>query len=73
MGRFDDLIFSESARWGYMAKAVPYTKSDPAYLPGQTQGDWDRSTAYILNTWFPERDPVFRNAFQNAGLYTPVS
>jgi len=72
MGRFDDLIFSESARWGYMAKSVPYTKSDPAYLPGQTQGDWDRSTGYILNTWLPQRDSVFRNAFQNDGLYTPI-
>jgi len=72
MGRFDDLIFSESARWGYMAKTVPYTKSDPSYLPGQTQGDWDRSTDYILNTWLPQRDSVFRNAFQNDGFYTPV-
>lgn len=72
MGRFDDLIFSESARWGCMAKTVPYTKSDPGYLPGQTLGDWDRSTSYILNTWLPQRDSVFRSAFQNAGFYTPV-
>lgn len=72
MGRFDDVIFSESSRWGYMAKSVPYTKSDPSYLPGQTKGDWDRSTTYILNTWLPQRDTSFRNAIQSAGFYTPV-
>ena len=55
-----------------MAKIVPYTKSDPSYLPGQTQRDWDHITGYILNTWLPQRDPVFRNAFQNDGFYTPV-
>ncbi len=72
MGRFNTVIFSESARWGDMAKTVPYTKSDPSYLPGQSRGDWDRSTRYILNTWLPQRDTAFRNAFQTAGFYTPI-
>jgi hypothetical protein len=73
MGRFDDVIYSESARWGYMAKAIPFTKSDPSYLPGNTElGDWDRSTNYILNTWLPQRQAPFLNAYQAAGLYVPI-
>ncbi len=73
MGRFDDVIHCESARWGDMAKAIPFAKSDPSYLPGNTQrGDWDRSTNYILNTWLPQRQTPFLNAYQSAGLYVPA-
>ena len=73
MNLFDDVIFSESARWGDMAKTVPYTKSDSSYLPGNTsKGDWDRNTSYILNTWIPQRKTPYLNAMQNAELYVPA-
>ncbi len=71
-GGFEQVVFSESSRWGYMAKSVPYTKSDPSYLPGETREDWSRNTGYVIDTWLPARDSVFRTAFQNAGFYTPV-
>ena len=54
------------------ANPVPFTKSDPNYLP-QTQqyGDWDRNTAYKVNTWLPERRAYYLSRMQAAGLYQP--
>jgi hypothetical protein len=73
MARFNtNAIYSESARWGYMAKAIPFTKSDPTYLPADpNKGDWNRSTNYIQNTWLPQRQAAFLNALQSANLYVP--
>jgi hypothetical protein len=72
MARFEAVLFSESARWGDMAKPVPFTKSDPAYLPDDPdKGDWDRSTIYVLDTWLDERQTPFLNALQDANLYVP--
>jgi hypothetical protein len=71
MDRFAMVVFSESARWGNMAKTIPYTKSDPAYQPGLTRGDWDRSTYHLLNTWLPARQNAYLPAMQNLGLYQP--
>lgn len=73
MNRFHDVVFCESTRWGDMAKAVPFSKSDPNYLPNDPdKGDWDRSTNYILNTWLPARQAPFLNALQGANLYLPT-
>ena len=73
MTRFrTNAIFSESARWGDMAKTIPFTKSDPAYLPADAnKGDWNRSTNYILNTWLPQRQTPFKNGMQSGGFYVP--
>ena len=66
----------ESARWGDMDAAqtnrtTPFTKSEPAYLPGEPVGDWDRNTAYITNQWLPQRRTHYLDRLQTAGLYQP--
>jgi hypothetical protein len=54
-----------------MAKIVPYLKSDPAYLPGLSRGDWDRATNHVLNLWLPTRQSYYLSDMQAAGLYQP--
>ena len=74
MSAFEPVVFSESARWGYMdpfTNPVPFTKSDPGYLPGKPYGDWDRNTAYHVNVWLPERRAFYLSRMQTAGLYQP--
>ena len=61
MTRFEKALFCESARWGYMGKVPPYTKTDLDYLPDDRSyseskyGDWDRNVRYRLNEWLPQR------------------
>jgi hypothetical protein len=76
MALFEQVIYCESARWGYMdaengARTTPFTKSDPTYLPDKPYGDWDRSTAYRINVWLPERRAYFLSRMQAVGLYQP--
>ncbi len=71
MTKFNSVVHSESARWGYMSKTIPYGKDSPTYLPGKTFGDWSRATNYVKNTWLPQRRPFFFTKMQQAGLYQP--
>ena len=71
MAKFAEVIHSESARWDYMAKSVPYGKDTPTYLPGKPFGDWTRATNYVKNTWLPQRRQFFLNKMQANGLYQP--
>ena len=72
------VLFCESARWGNMDavhtnRTSPFTKSEPAYLPGKPYGDWDRNTAYTTNIWLPARRLYFLQRMWDAGLYiTPT-
>jgi hypothetical protein len=72
MNKFLPLLYGESARWGDLAKAVPYTRSDPNHLPNENyMGDWDRTTDYVIDTWLPVRRAFFLDDMEGAGLYEP--
>ena len=76
MSRFEAVLFCESARWGDMDAAqtnrtTAFTKSEPAYLPDQLLGDWDRNTSYIANQWISQRRTYYLDSLQAVGLYLP--
>jgi hypothetical protein len=72
MARFLPLLHCESARWGSLAKEVPYTESDPDFLPEwSVMGDWERTTDHIVGEWLPLRRQIFLDDMQAAGLYIP--
>jgi hypothetical protein len=57
---FAALVYCETVRWGDYyypggGGASGFRKSNPNYLPGQTKGDFDRNTGYLINTWIPQR------------------
>jgi hypothetical protein len=65
---FANLIYGETTRWANLRKTPGYKKSDPAYLTGQTFGDWDRNTGYLINSWIPARRGYFIQHLQAVGL-----
>ena len=74
MTRFASVLYCESARWGDMDAAqtlhsAPFTKSESSYLPTKPYGDWDRNTAYRVNTWLPDRRTYYLQKMASAGLY----
>ncbi len=71
MDRFEPVLFCESARWGDMSKAVPFTRTDSNYLAGKPYGDWLRNTSYTTTVWLPERRPHFLTRMQQVFLYQP--
>lgn len=74
MAKFEAVLFCESARWGHMTKAVPFTKSDPSYLPGDiTRGDWERATSHVTGTWLPQRRKLAFGHFAVHDLYVAIT
>lgn len=74
MAKFQSVLYSESARWGYLQKAVPYTYSDLTVLPGDvTKGDWLRSTTHLVDTWLPQRRKLVFGHFAGQNLYVAIT
>lgn len=71
MAKFVPVLHCESARWGDMDKAVPFTRADSTHLPGKPLGDWQRNTAYTRTVWLPERRVHFLNRMEEVLLYQP--
>lgn len=74
MAKFSPVLYCESARWGYLQKAVPYTYSDPTVQPGDvTKGDWLRTTTYLVDTWLPQRRKLIFGHFAGRNLYVAIT
>ena len=82
MTKFASVLYSESARWGDMdaartgdaatgqtIKPGPFTKTEAGYLTAKPYGDWDRNTAYRVNTWLPSRRTYYLQKMASVGLY----
>ena len=69
MSKFGQILYSESARWGYIDTATnsaPFAKYDPGYLQGKPYGDWNRNTAYTTDQWLVQRRTYYLNQMQNS-------
>jgi hypothetical protein len=74
MAKFQPVLYSESARWGYLQKAVPYTYSDLNVAPGvNTKGDWLRTTTHLVQTWLPQRRKLAFGHFAGQNLYVAIT
>lgn len=80
MAKIEPLLWCESARWGYLrqdttpAKATPYGKTEPSYLPGiTTKGDWQRVTTHITGTWLPQRRGIYLSHAAGQNLFVAIS